>query len=276
MFLEEIRLAILLIGAAIAAYTDLKKGLIYNSITYPMIALGAIFLLVDLISTNNIFLIAIPLFIFLFTYALYFTGKLGGGDVKFLVAMALLLPFYRQQPFMLSALLIASLSSAFLISAITLFKFFMMKNRPKIKIDSNLLKTLALGVAILVYLAVFSLFGTLSLLAIIVLCIPLFFSLMFLALRTYIQGCFFLQWVSIDALEEDEIVAKEYLEKGAAEKLGLSLKGIITEKDKERLKKLGIARVPVYRNLPPFAPFLLFGIIVAALVPDFFIKLFVP
>lgn len=275
MILEEVRLAILIVGAAISTYTDLKKGLIYDKVTYPMIALGMIFTLADIFLTKNILQLAIPLFIFLFTYALYFAGKLGGGDVKFLVAMALLLPFYKEQPFMLSALLIAALSSAFIVSLIMLVRFFRSRKRPKIKIDAEMIKTIALGIVIIAYLVAFSFFGNLNFLAMLVISIPLIFSIAFLALRAEIQESFFLRWVSIDSLEEDEIVAKEYLEKDLVEKLGLSFKGIITEKDKEKLKKAGVVKVPVYRNLPPFAPFLLFGIVVAAIIPDIFIRLFI-
>jgi Flp pilus assembly protein protease CpaA len=275
MFAEDIRLLILLIGATISSYTDLKEGLIYDKVTYPMIALGVLFISLDLFFERNLYYLLIPLVIFLFSYLLYFSGKLGGGDVKIFLATALLLPYYRGQPFLLSALLIAALTSSLVISAIILFKFFRIKKRSKIVLSADLLRSIALGIVILLYFVALAYLGTLNTLALIIFSIPLFSSLVFLAFRRQIQECFFLRWLSIDELEEDEIIAKEFLDKSIVSRLGLSMRGIISEKDKERLKSIGITKLPVYRDLPPFGPFLLFGIAVSAFIPDLFLKLFV-
>jgi len=275
MFAEDIRLLILLIGAAISSYTDLKEGLIYDKVTYPMIALGVLFISLDLFFERNLYYLLIPLAIFSFSYLLYFLGKLGGGDVKIFLATALLLPYYRGQPFLLSALLVAALASSLTISAIMLFKFFRMSKRPKIELTGDLLRSVALGIVILLYFVALAYLGTLNTFALIIFSIPLFSSLVFLAFRKQIQECFFLRWLSIDELEEDEIIAKEFLDKDIISRLGLSMRGIISEKDKERLKSMGIAKVPVYRDLPPFGPFLLFGVAVSAFMPDLFLRLFV-
>lgn len=274
MLFEELRFAIVLIGALAASYTDIKTGLIYNKITYPLLAFGIIFALTDTFLERNPIYLLFPALISAFCYALYFLGKLGGGDVKIFSGIALLLPYYHGKPFFLSMLLIAALVSVMAISIFYLIKFFRIKKRPKIALDKDVVECILLGIALLFYFAIFSYLGLMEPLTAMLFFIPLIFALFFLALRKQIQGAFFLRWVSVDKLEEDEIVAKEFLDKETLSKIGAAFKGIITEKDKERLKRLGIKKIPVYRDLPPFAPFILIGIIIAYLYPDFFLHLF--
>ncbi|MCX8189679.1 MAG: A24 family peptidase [Candidatus Diapherotrites archaeon] len=274
MFLEDFRFGIILLCALISTYTDIKKGLIYDKVTYPMIALGAFFVTADIILGESLIIIFIPALVFAFTYVLYYAGKLGGGDVKFLLGLSLLLPFYKGKIFVLSVVLIASLTSAFVIPLKSIIKVFLSKNKKKIKLDKESFKALALGIFVVAYLYfLYFVLNAISLFALLAISLPLFFSLIFIAFKSQIQKELFLQWVNINQLDEDEIVAKEYLEKDALQLLG-SFKGVISEKEKELLKKKGIKKVPVYRNLPPFAPFLLFGILVSWIFPSFLDLLF--
>ena len=39
---------------------------------------------------------------------------------------------------------------------------------------------------------------------------------------------------------------------------------------KKILKELKVSKVPVYRDLPKFAPFVLLGVVLALLLPNFF------
>lgn len=274
MLFEELRFFIVLVGTMAASYTDIKTGLIYDRITYPMIALGICFTIADVFYEKNMLLLLFPLAIFSFSYVLYFLGKLGGGDVKIFLALSLLLPSYKNKPFFISALFAAALVSVVVISAFYLFKFIKMKKKPRIELNRSIVECVLLGIALLLYFATLLYLGLIKLYSALFLAIPLAFALIFLALRRQIQGEFFLRWVRIDELEEDEIIAKEFLSKDMLDKLGASIKGIITEKDKEKLKKLGITRIPVYRDLPPFAPFLLIGVLLAYFWPDLFLNLF--
>lgn len=274
MLFEELRFAIVLIGVLAASYTDIKTGLIYDKITYPMIAFGIIFALADALLEKNPIYLIFPALIFAFCYVLYFLGKLGGGDVKLFSAIALLLPYYHSKPFFLSMLLIAALISVMAISVFYLIKFFRMKKRPEITLSKDVVECILLGIALLLYFTIFSYLGLMEPVVAALFFIPLIFALFFLALRKQIQGAFFLRWVSVDKLEEDEIIAKEFLDKEILSRIKATFKGIITEKDKERLKRLGIKKVPVYRDLPPFAPFILIGTLIAYLCPDFFLHLF--
>ena len=59
------------------------------------------------------------------------------------------------------------------------------------------------------------------------------------------------------------------------ERLGraLNLRGkrVFEKKEIEKLKKLKIAKLPVYRNLPKFAPFVFVAAVVIIALPDLFI-----
>ena len=85
---------------------------------------------------------------------------------------------------------------------------------------------------------------------------------------------FFLEHVGLEKLEEDEIIATEFLTKEQLEKSGLNLKKIVGETEKQKLEKLGITKVPVYRNAPRFGPFIFVGTLIALAVPEFFSILF--
>lgn len=274
MLFEELRIALILACAIISAYTDIKKGLIYDKVTYPMISIGAILTTADLLLGADPTTLLIPACVFAFTYLLYYNGKLGGGDVKFLLGLSLLLPIYKGQIFVLSVVLIASLASAFFIPLISIIKVFMSKKKKKIRPDKESIKAPALGLFIAAYLYVlYFVLNAISLIAILVISIPLFISLIYIAFRSQIQEELFLKWVSLRNLEDDEVVAKEYLDKDTLEAIG-SFKGVLSEKEKKLLEAKGIKRVPVYRNLPPFAPFLLFGILTSLVFPDFLVLLF--
>ncbi|MBR9707021.1 MAG: prepilin peptidase, partial [Candidatus Diapherotrites archaeon] len=79
-------------GSLIGAYTDFKTGYIYDKITYPMIALGAILTLLSFNMSLIWMAFSTAAFIYAVGWVLEYLGQFGGGDVKLLVALALLLP----------------------------------------------------------------------------------------------------------------------------------------------------------------------------------------
>lgn len=265
MLFLEIRFAILLLVCVLAAITDLKKGLIYDKITLPAIGLGIILNILDF----NIYNFAIPFLVFIFFLILYYFGKLGGGDVKLFLAVSLLLPFYNNQIFIIPALFFSALFSVIFLSVFYTVKYI----KSGIDLQKNkkgILQAAVLAILILAY-GFFMLFtNTLSLNSVLLITIPLLFAMPFLAFQGGIREKFFLKYVSLADLEEDEIIAKEFFEN----KEMFQAKGIITEDDKTKLKQLNIDKVPVYRGLPPFAPFFLMGIILALLFPNFLGLLF--
>jgi len=93
---------IALVASLYAAYTDLKKGIIPNRLTFPLIGLG---ILLDAIFSYQIgdllFFVYALIFtgiIFILGYTLWRLGAWAGGDVKLFTGLAALLPF---QPYLL-------------------------------------------------------------------------------------------------------------------------------------------------------------------------------
>jgi len=278
MIFELARYLIVLAGTLISTYTDIKTGLILDKVTYPMILAGLLFTAADIFTGWNFIQLLIPVGVFALGYLLYYAGKLGGGDVKIFTAMALLLPYYRNEPFVLNVLLIAALSSVMAISVYYLSKYFR-KAKKGSRIKENrreLLKAFMLGIALLLYFLVLHQLGFLALWHVLLLFIPLLFALLFLAFQKGIKESFFLKRIPISKLEEDEIIAREFLSKDILAGSGLSLKGIITKEDAKKLKDAGLKKVPVYRGMPPFAPFLLLGVIISFYWPSLFSELFLP
>jgi len=275
LFLELFRYAIVLLGTLISTYTDVKTGLILDKITYPMIALGVLFTIYDLYSTAAFFQLVVPAGVFVLGYALYYFGKLGGGDVKLFTGMALLLPYYQNQPFVLNVLLVAALTSVVAISSYYLVKYFRVGIKMK-ENRSSLIKSFALGILLLMYFVFLYLLGFIRVFAAVSLFIPMFFALLFLAFENGIKKNFFLKHISLKELEEDEIIAKEFIDQAVLSEAGLSFKGVISVEDAKKLVKLGLKELPVYRSLPPFAPFILLGVIFSFFWPDFFSLVFFP
>src|SRR3989338_6080672 len=250
------RIIAVLAMTGLAAYTDIKTGLIYDKITYSGIALGLLFNLIDF----NLFGIAFAAAIFIGSYFFYYIGGIGGGDVKMFTATAMLLPFHNNFPFLLSALFFASIASIAVFSIY--FVYTALKKKPETFREKM---PLALMYAVCFLLAMFLLLqlNVVNPLSFLVLAGTFILASPYLAFKKEIQGQLFLQQVSVEKLEDDEIIAKEFLDEKIREKLTANAKGIFTDKDKLLLKEMGIASVPVYRGLPPFAPFFLLGVILS-------------
>lgn len=273
----EIRALIAIIASLIGAYTDFKTGFIYDKITYPLIVLGIIFNAWEIIATgaslnNFISLFAPAIVVFAIGYLFYFTGKIGGGDVKIFSGLALILPTINGEIFVVNVLLFSVLIASVCISLYFLAKY------AKKGIDwkentKSIQKAFLFAILLIAYFFFLSQFGLRNL-TLIVLIIPLFLALLFLALEKGIRKNFFLKWIALNEIEEDEIIAEDFLEEEMRKKLNLGFKGLIQPKDAEKLMQLGIEKLPVYRNLPRFGPFIFFGVLLAILIPNAFALLF--
>jgi len=262
-----LRGAAVLIASAIAAYTDYKTGLIPDKITYSLIALGAVLLVFDF----NFQAVLIAGAVFAIGYVFYYAGKFGGGDVKLFTGIALILPVLGGQVFVITILFAASAFAAVWMGAYYAIKYF----RAGINFRENRTRIIlagAVGIVVSALLALSVSAGRISLFAAVAMGVPLLFALLFVALERGVRRVCFLKRVKLGALDEDDIIAIEFLDKGQAGKLGkmfrAGLKGIIDEKAKRGLEKLGIKEVPVYRNLPRFGPFILVGVVIALIMPD--------
>lgn len=265
MELLLIKQAILVLAVGIAAYTDWKKGFIYDWLTLPLIGIGF------LLGTweQNWMGIAFGMGVFAVLYAFYWLGKLGGGDVKLFTGIALLMPFYQNQLFLLPALFFAALGA---ITFYSLYYLYRLK-KEKIKIKwkenrQNVLKGTLFVILLSIYLAALVQVNGLSATVAGILWIPFLLAGVFVALEKPIKKNFFSKKVKLEELEEDEVIAMEFINKKILEKTGLGLKGIIGEKEKKKLKELGIKEVVIYANAPRFGPFIFLGVTLALWFPE--------
>lgn len=106
-----------------------------------------------------------------------------------------------------------------------------------------------------------------------VLGISLLAGILFYAFEEEIKTHSFLKRITLDELEDDEVLAVEHLTQEEKQKLGKHATDLIGTEDKMKLKHMGIHTLPVYRNLPKFAPFLFIGILVVYLFPEWIIPL---
>ncbi len=263
MSLLLLREALVLAGSGLGAFTDLKTGLIPDKITYPMIAAGIIFNLLEFDLTS--FLIAA--IVFAIGYLLYFAGKLGGGDVKLFTGIALVLPFFNGFTFILSVLFAAAIIAVLFLSSYYVIKYI------RIGIDwgenkNGIIRSGLLAVPIAIYFAFLLQTGFVSVDYVIILGVPLLFALVFLAFEMGIRKNFFLKKVKLSELDEDDLIAYAFLEPALKEKIKLGFKGIIDEKLKRELEQMQVKEIRVYRDLPKFAPFVFIAVIAVLAYPD--------
>ncbi len=273
-----LRYGIVLAGSLAGAVSDWKTGLIFDKITCPMIALGLALNAWDWFLGGFELMLGARLFgigtvLFSLGYVFYITGKVGGGDVKMLSGIAFLVPFAGESVFVLNALFLAAVTATVFFGA-----FYSVKYAKKgIKAAENregIKKAGLFALVFAVYFYVLYSIGYPSLESFLVLAVPVCFALVFLALEKGIRKNFFLKWVSAGELEEDEIVAMEFADKRLKKELRLGFKGVIGEKEKEKLGKAGFRKIPVYRDLPRFGPFIFLGVLLAIAFPDFLGLLF--
>lgn len=275
-----LRQAVILIGSLIAAYTDYKTGYIFDKITYPMIAIGILFNLFEFVQAISvqkfIELFAVGILVFGLGYAMYFLGKIGGGDVKLFTGIALLLPFengiFPLNIFVLNILIWAGITSLIFYGVYYVLKY----ARKGINLKENsegIKKASGLGILILFYFFMVYSAGLEKL--VLVLFFPLSISLIFVALEKGIKKNFFLKKIQVKDMEEDELIAFDFTDKKTIKQLNLGLKGVIEEKEKKEIEKKGIKELFVYRNLPKFGPFIFIGILINLAFPELLVNLFI-
>ncbi|MBS3058608.1 MAG: prepilin peptidase, partial [Candidatus Diapherotrites archaeon] len=105
MELLLLREVLVIAATAIAAWTDWKTGNIYDWLTYPLIAIGVVLNLIEL----NFLGLGLGAGVFAIGYLLYYTGRLGGGDVKLFAGITMALPFLQGKVYIIPVLLYSAL-----------------------------------------------------------------------------------------------------------------------------------------------------------------------
>ncbi len=268
MVLEQIAFGVNIVAGTLAAYTDWKTGYIYDWITYPLIGIGIILSLV----TGQWWGLVFGGIIYALGMLAYRTGKIGGGDIKLLAGLALVQPTFNGMIFPFAVLLVGTLLACLALSVYYAGGFLL--TRPKIKWKTRRkMASLVMGVGIiaLIYYATTNPQWPRETTAL--LGISLLAGIIFYALEDEIKTHAFLKRITLEQLEDDEVLATEHLTHEEKEKWGKHIPNLIGTEDKLRLTHMNIHTIPVYRNLPKFAPFLLVGIIVVYLFPDWVLPL---
>ncbi len=264
-----LRQSLIVVSLLIASYTDIKTGLIPDKITLPLIFFGIVLNLFSFKIENFL----IPAGVFLILAFFYYIGKLGGGDVKLLTGISMVLPFYSNQIFVLPLIFFASLFSVLFFSAFYVSKYI----RKGIDFEENrqdIKKATILGFFLIIFFFLSFSNNFIQPEILLLLIVPLILSLFFLAFQKGIRKNFFIEHVSLNKLDEDEMIAFDALNPVLRKKLDFGFKGVLGEKEISRLKKLKVKKVPVVRGFAPFAPFIFLGAITSFYFSHFFSFLF--
>lgn len=264
------RQVIAIAASAASAYTDLKTGLIYDGITLPMIALGILLNLYE----QQFGAILVAGIVFAIGYVLYFGGKIGGGDVKLFTGIALVMPEINGSVFVINTFIFSALAAVMFLSIYYPLKYLRKTKSIRAAFDENkqgVRRGIVLSLVLLAYFYFLFSTGIASETYLIIIAIPMFFGVLFFCFEKGIKEKIFLEKIPVGKIEEDELIAKEFLDKKTLEGLSLGPKGIIDAKAAEKLRALGVKEILVYRNLPRFGPFILFGVVAAIYFPNFFL-----
>ena len=103
---------------------------------------------------------------------------------------------------------------------------------------------------------------------------PIGFGLIFLAFEAGIKKTFFAKKIPLKELEEDDIIATEFLTEETQKLLDRKFKKVLGKNEKKILEENNVKELWVFRDLPKFGPFIFAGTVVALLYPDVLLGMF--
>ncbi|MCR4335905.1 MAG: A24 family peptidase [archaeon] len=263
MELILLRQIAILLASGVGAYVDFKTGYIYDWITIPLIIFGLAMNILEQEFSG----IGLGILVFGIGYALYYTGKIGGGDVKLYTGIALALPFFNESVFIIQAVLLSALTSIIFLSVYYMIKYF----RKGIDFQYNkkgIIRALGFLGVLIVYFFILSKTGFVTINYLLMFGLPLSFGVLFIAFEKGIRKEFFLKKIKLKDIEEDEIIAFEFMSEKEIKKFGKGFKGVFGEKEKKELEKKGIKEIFVYRDLPRFGIFIFLGVLIVFVFPE--------
>ncbi len=275
MYIIYLRIFILLLFCALAAYTDKKTGYIYDWITLPLIFLGIIINLFVFPFSKNLSFFTTGAIIFAIGFVIYYLGKLGGGDIKLFLGIHFMLPYLNDQLFILWVLVTSCFLGVIFISIKYIFILF-----KKIKFTKKLLvakipsiiTSFVLFVLFFVFLYFSVNYSDISSWFYLTL-IPILLGLFINIFQEEVKKHIYLLWKEVKDIEDGDVIASEYLTKSLEAKLKpiLRNKKVIEEKDiKLMIEKKITQKLPIYYFLPKFGPYIFLGIIVSVFVLLYF------
>ncbi|HOZ35688.1 MAG TPA: A24 family peptidase [archaeon] len=258
-----IRIILLLLAVALAAYFDYKTGYIYDWISIPLIAIGLIINIFTYSFKSLIPIVLISAGIYLFGYFAYYFGKIGGGDIKLFIGIHMILPYLNNQLLIFWVIILSSLLSVMFVSISYAFKL-----NKKIKINKVLLKKkkskiFKSAILFFVFLA-FVIFATSTgdMPKIIYITIPpMFFGSIIIIFEDEVKKYIYLKQKPVAKLEEGDVFASEFATKELITKLKLGKRTVLEKEDIKRAKLLRLKALPIFDNLPRFGVYILLGVL---------------
>ncbi len=287
MVLELARIAVAFIGTGAAAYQDHKTSYIDDKILYAMIAIGVIINLLTFDLSIIAFSLGGALAISLIGYLLYKRGQFGAGDVLLFAGLQLLLPFAPVQttqsinavpivnnelyltaaqafPFFVTIFITSSLLALLASSAYYAFQLVKKKAKWKPEKISLLVATIA-SIAFLYWLNSVVPLSTAQLGVFLAILAASTFTV---SMKKQIMSEIIVTQVKQRQIESEDVIATEEMDAGLVEKYGITR--VYTPDNAERIAKMmakkQVTTIPVYKNLPRFAPFVLIALILCLLV----------
>jgi len=275
MEFEFARVAIAVVGCAAGAYYDLRNNRnIPNVLLYAMLALGVIFNLAFW-EQGSLLAFGVAVAIFVCGYALYKAGQLGGADVYILGAIALLLPVQptvfanvEPAPYPYVFSVIAASGITFMVYMLAFYGARAVREarKEKMKVDAKTaLGAVAVAIAYAFFVYVGGKNGVFGPAYFALVGFVVFVSLFFLIFKNRIARMM-VEEVPFSRIEEEDVIALEYMDKEIVEKY--SLKRVADSKELARLEKLPIKKYCVYTKMPPFLPHILLGVLITLFFGD--------
>ncbi len=264
---ELVRIAIAIIGTAIASWYDIKNNKnIPDNLLYVFLAIAFIANLVFFQQDIFIYSVFIAAIIFLIGYFLYRVGHIGCADIYVLTSIALLVPVfpsYISIPFNIPVVISIIIFSGILFALY--FIYFILANiilkGKKGKFEYLLLAPVY---AVLIYfISSVGIFGLMYLITLNILIISL---ILFMVYKEQIINSM-ARKVSISEVDEEDVAVLELMPLLVKEH---NIKRLLDAKELARLKQLNIREIYVYKELPPFLPFILAGLLLSVTVGDIF------
>gem|GEM_PF-290698 len=273
-----LRAIIAVLGTSAAAYFDLWNNRnIPNSLLYAFLGIAVIFDIATMPMPTLIYAGAVALVVALFGFVLYRMGQLGGADVFIIASIALLLPVQPQDflvssmppfafPFILSVLFVAGISFMLMMLATNVLPAFDALRKGKIRLGTD--KYLYVAVIVACYIAFTYFAGTLNFFE------PLYFAIFtlllassafFIVFRELIIGNM-VEMVPLSKIDEEDVLCLEKMDQKLVAKYGLAR--VLTLSELKRMKKFQIRKYPVFKRMPVFVPYILFGLLVSLVLGD--------
>jgi len=282
MHYQAIRIAVSIIGVAIASYFDIFNNKnIPDKILFPFLMIGILIALVDF-GLLTIYSFMIAIIIGIIGYFAYRAGQMGAGDVLILMTLCFLLPIYpseinttriqgintgfQQLPFILSVIIYSGIAFIFYIFIVFTPKIIKYLRAGRIKIHLyQLLYSILMIIVLIMFMYIAARIPIISIWYSILITILVFASIYFTLFKEGLHKIMITN-EPINKIEDQEVIAIESMDKAIVNRY--KIKKVFRKKDAARLKKAGINKLPVYSGMPLFIPFILIGLILSLVLGD--------